>query len=490
MNTYINKLFRNESFRFVFIKYLSFGILFINVFILNYRLGLYYFGIYAFYKLILSYSSYTNLGINYALNILPANKKIVSQKHINNLFTNGIVYNFIISCFSVIIFIYALDNFSYFEKFEVNEYFYYLAFIYIVRQINILFVSYNRLVDNIKLLNLNYFLPAFIELLFLCFTKSENWSLFINVLYFYGLSQLILLVINFLYLIKSNYKVTKIYFDSFFMKKSIQQLIYNLSFYGIWLTTKTIFSKFFNVQNYSEFSFISSVVEALFLSTGAITFLMLPKLLNKITNLKELKSLINFNEVYNSANSMLCVFSILCIPILNIFFPEYSNVEEYFFALLLAHFFLNSPFTFNTLFINRGKENILTIIGLLVILIFIVIISILVKSNINLNSRYLLSIVVFSSFVYSSLVKVIAVKKYNLTKLNLNFFFNEIIMFKETLVIFVLMLLSFINIFYLYLFPIFIAIHLILNFKNIFIITSYIKKLLNNPDILALSIRK
>ena len=217
---------------------------------------------------------------------------------------------------------------------------------------------------------------------------------------------------------------------------------------------------------------------------------MLPKLLNKITNLKELKSLINFNEVYNSANSMLCVFSILCIPILNIFFPEYSNVEEYFFALLLAHFFLNSPFTFNTLFINRGKENILTIIGLLVILIFIVIISILVKSNINLNSRYLLSIVVFSSFVYSSLVKVIAVKKYNLTKLNLNFFFNEIIMFKETLVIFVLMLLSFINIFYLYLFPIFIAIHLILNFKNIFIITSYIKKLLNNPDILALSIRK
>jgi hypothetical protein len=490
MKTHINKFFKNESFRFVFLKYLSFGILFINVFILNSSLGLYYFGIYSFYKLILSYSSYTNLGINYALNILPANKKIVSRKHINDLFVNSVVYNFITSFFSIIIFFYALNNFSYFEKFEVKGYFYYLAFIYVIRQINILYVSYNRLLDNIKLLNLNYLLPVVIEFLFLCFTKTENWSLFINILYVYGLSQLILLLVNVFYLVKSNFKVSRIYFDSFFVKKSIQQLIYNLSFYGIWLSIKTIFSKYFTLQNYSEFSFISSVVEALFLSTGAITFLMLPKLLNKISNLKEHKSLINLNQVYNSSNSMLCVLSILSIPILNIFFPEYSNVQEYFCTLLLAHFFLNSPFTFNTLLINKGEENILTIIGILVILIIIVIISILVNSNINLNLRYLLVIIIFSSFVYSTLVKVIAVKKYNLTKLNLIFFFNEIIMLKETFVIFVALLFSFINIFYLYLIPVFIAIHLILNFKSVFIIASYIKKLLNNPDILTLNIKK
>ena len=486
--SYLTKVVKNASFRFVFLKYLSFGILFLNVFILNTKLGLYYFGIYAFYKLILSYSSYSNLGINYALNILPSNKQNVSQKYINDLFTNSFVYNIIFSLLSITIFFYVQKNYAYVEKFKVDEYFWYLAFIYIIRQFNIIFVSYNRLVDNINLLNLNYILPAIIELLLLCFTKTEGWALFINILYFFGLSQFILLVINLFFLIKSNFIPAKIYLNWFFLKKSLHQLIYNLSFYGIWLTTKTVFSKYLTIEDYSEFSFISSVIEALFLSTGAITFLMLPKLLNKIANLKEYKSLLDFNKVYNSTNSLLCVFGLLLIPFLNLFFPEYSQVEEYFCALLLAQFFLNSPFTFNTIFINKGEENILTIIGVLVIVFFISVISISFVTNINLSSSYLLTIVIFSSFIYSSLVKVIAINRYEFSELNMEFFFTEILMVRELSVMMIIFLLSLYNLFNIYFLPLFILIHIAFNYHNIIKITQYIKRLLNDPGLLILKI--
>jgi len=487
---YLFKLLKSESFRFVFLKYLSFAILFINVLILNTKLGLYYFGIYSFYKLLLSYSSYSNLGINYALNILPSNKQNVSNKHICDLFTNSLFYSFILSLLSIGVFFFITEKYGYLEKFEVSSYFWCFAFIYIIRQFNIIFISYNRLVDNIKLLNLNYLLPVSIELIFLCYTNAVGSELFINILYLFGVSQSMLLVSNLYFLFKSRFIPSKLYINYFFLKKSIHQLIYNLSFYGIWLTTRSCFSKYLTIEDYSEFSFISSVVEALFLSTGAITFLMLPKLLNKISNLKEYHSLLEMNKVYNSTNSLLCVFGLLLIPFFNFLFPEYSQVDKYFCALLLAQFFLNSPFTFNTLFINKGKENVLTIIGVMVIAFFIVAAYFLLINIGTLEPSYLLVIVIFMCFVYSSLVKIIALRTYRMSKLNFNFLINEVFMLQHISTISFVLILSFLDSFNFYFVPVLILFHLIFNHKSISEIIKYIQKLLNNPKLLTLKIEE
>tara|TARA_Y100000589_G_scaffold291859_1_gene295626 strand:- start:9021 stop:9944 length:924 start_codon:yes stop_codon:yes gene_type:complete len=306
----------------------------------------------------------------------------------------------------------------------------------------------------------------------------------------FALSQFILLLSNLYFLFKSSFIPSKLYINWFFLKKSIHQLIYNLSFYGIWLITRSYFSKYLTIEDYSEFSFISSVVEALFLSTGAVTFLMLPKLLNKISNLKEYQPLLEMNKVYNSTNSLLCVFGLLLIPFFNFLFPEYSQADKYFCALLLAQFFLNSPFAFNTLFINKGNENVLTIIGMVVIAFFILAAYFLLINVSALEPGYLLVIAVFTCFLYSSLVKIIALKTYRISKLNFNFLINEVFMLQHISTITFMLILSLLDSFNFYFVPVLVLFHLFFNHKNISEIIKYIQKLLNNPKLLTLKIEK
>jgi len=485
-----NKFISNEAFRFVFYKYLSFAIIFVNSFLLNLKLGVYVFGFYAFYKLLLSYSSYSNCGLNYALNVLPASEKITSSYKINKSFSDSLLYNFIFSLISVLFFLFLIDEYVIFETYNVTRYKYLLIIIYFFRQINILFVSYNRLNNNIKELNVNYLLPPILELILLCFSFQIEWDLFICVLYVYFFSQITLLIINLRTLNKLNYKFTGFEINRELLKKGVYQLLYNFSFYAIMLALRTIFSHSSSVEVFSEFSFVFSVSEALFLSTGAITFLMLPKLLNKISNLTNYKIFVEYNKHYNFSNSIICVFSVLMIPILNLFFPVYDRVEEYLILMLIAQFFLNSSFVYNTILINKGKEDIMIYSGVFAILILFIAGFFSYLFSVESKSIFILSSFIISALIYSSIIKIYACYKFSLAVFNFNFLITEIFLFKKVLILFVLLIMVFNNIFTIYIFPILIVLHFLINYSSLKSLRKIIVLFLNNPNAIKLKVKE
>lgn len=485
---FIKKIIFNESFRFVFYKYLSFVIIFVNSFLLNYKLGIYFFGFYAFYKLLLAYSSYSNFGLNYALNVLPASDKKISSYKINKYFSDSLFCNFIFSLITVLIFLSLVDEFVIFKTYNVFKYKYLLILIYFFRQINILFVSYNRLHNNIKELNINYLLPPFFEFIILCFANQTEWDLFLLVLYIYFFSQILLFIINLISLFKLKYRFTGFEINNELLKKGIKQLFYNFSFYAIMLVFKTVFSNSSSIESFSEFSFVFSISEALFLATGAFTFLMLPKLLNMISNLTNYNVLVSYNKHYNFSNSIICILSVLIIPILNFLFPVYTMVEEYLILMLIAQFFLNSSFVYNTILINNGQEYVMICSGFFSILIIFLTGFFSYLLPVDVKLFVIIFSFVISSLFYSSIIKFYSCYKFSLLEFNFKFFIEEILLLKEVAILFVLLVLILNNIFTVYSYLILTVLHFLINYSSLKKLKNMVIIFLNNPNVLRLKI--
>ena len=345
----IKKLVKSETSLYLANKYITYVIQFGIVILCAKLLGIKYFAIYSFIKLLGQYHSYTNLGINYSFNVIGSTLKESNKHNLNNLFNNTLFLNFgfIVVTILMTIFLFSLDI-DLILKYSLKDYILPIILYLTLKQLNVLFATYSRLINNLRFINIFYLLPVSFELItLLILFKTHNTLLYI--IWSMVLSHFLISVLFFRQYY-SNFKITSYnlpLLKNIFIK-GIMLFIYNFTFYYLLIGAKSFVIKFGSVNAFSNFSLSSNIVEAISLALSAITFLIYPKILNIYNSKSKARTLSfikNNGELYALCLTTLFFCLLLIYPVIEILFNEFTNLSSTIIGLSL------SSFTFKYIFI-------------------------------------------------------------------------------------------------------------------------------------------
>ena len=396
-------LLKNKKIQFIFTKYITYFLYFIISILVANKLGLFFFGIYGFFKLLIQYFSYSNLGVNYSGLVIMSEQKVLDNSKNENILSLSLIISAI--SFLVIFVLFSLIcNYIYpylYEKYNVNEYIFFLFIIILFKQFNQIFINTNRIYDNLSLINWAYIIPCLCELLALLFGNEE--SLLRNILWAMVISNIFVTI---LFLVKTPIKIhcrPKIADARCLLLRGIKLLAYNVSFYFIILVSKSFISKYFQVEEFAQYSFSYNLSDAVMLLNNAISFLIYPALLNKLymtsDNFEKKAILHETQEKYMLIANLIIIVAFIVLPLLHYIVPEYNKSPDILYSLLFAQLLIANTFTLSTNLVQLKKENSLIVIGLgtIIFMLFVNLMLLKLTKNIIVVSYGLsLSLIIYN----------------------------------------------------------------------------------------------
>jgi O-antigen/teichoic acid export membrane protein len=372
---FFKTFFGNKVVGFLLSKYLAFGFQLINSMLIAKYLGLYFFGIYGLVTLILQYLNYSSFGIYNSYQIIFASEKKMSeldqQKLTGNAFFSLLGVSILLIIASIpMLFCRSLNVFG---KYDFKEFILPIFTIGILVHFNTLYIAIYRLFGKISIMNIySLILPAFQLVVLLIFKGKELLYSLVFAMLFANFAALLLFVFYspvkvklFRYLEMA--LIVKLFKRGFFL------LCYNLSFFGIIITARTMVGFFYSIEDFALFNFSNSISQAIFLLLGSLNFLFYPKLINVISQKADMKEVIEFIEkirkFYLTLTLLIILFSLLVMPILFIYLPNYKKSLISLQLLMLGQLLIDNSYGYSTLLIQRSKENWLTIIGCFAVLL-------------------------------------------------------------------------------------------------------------------------
>ena len=358
----IKKILKSEIINYSLFSYLGQGIAFINILLLSQILSLKSFGEYSLITLILSYLSYSSLGVNYSfVNYLSIKVKKINLSTL--IYGNTIVFIsfvfIIILCISLLI-MSQISSSSY-----LFDYFILVYLIALFNSFNNIYIKLYRVYNNIIKLIFNQFFPPFC-LLILIIIKNEILTVFdvLLIMCFARFFCFLYFLINppLKLFLKFNYRLFKI-----LIKKGLNLLSYNFSFGFISICTLSVFSFFNSIEDFGSYKLAYTISTIPLLIGGAVENLIYPKVFNRINKLKEKKLEIfmkKINSIYIFSMVIINVIILHLAVLLEYFLKNHENLGVIIFSFLLGNIFLVSTYHLRILFVTKSKENILTIISL------------------------------------------------------------------------------------------------------------------------------
>jgi O-antigen/teichoic acid export membrane protein len=483
----LRQLFKSSIFQFIIVKYLGYGIQFLNALLIARYLGLFYFGIYGFTNLALQYLSYTNIGVQYSFNVLISTDNTINKIKTENYLSNSIMISLLIG-FSILIILIIIRYFGlldFLDKYLFTKYYILVMVTAIVQFLINIYISFFRIRNKFQLINLSTILPGVLMLICLAFFKEEDlfWALLITLL----TSQLLILG---LFIYSSNIRI-KFTLDKSVCKTLISRgvflLAYNLSFYLIILVARTVVSYFYKVEEFALFNFANSLSIAITMLIGSFGFLIFPKMLNKFSTMDgpdRIAFMQKTRTIYLFGTFFIIFSSIAFLPLIFLFLPDYKSALNCIIALLISQLLLENSFGYSTLLIQEGREKTLTIYGYIaVVIVFIV--GIINKKLLNLDFDYISIAVICGVMVYSHLVISLGntiTKQFSRTSSLLLYIYN----YKYFIPLFSFVVLFFLSRFYFLNIFIVLLVFLVLNIKELKTVLTQIKEILLNKSILQI----
>jgi O-antigen/teichoic acid export membrane protein len=319
----------------------------------------------------------------------------------NSVFVSVIIGLCILLFVIVLYYVGLLDSL---DKYMFKEYFLIIIVTAIFQYLNNIYINLYRIFNKLQLINLSGILPSAMMIVCLFFFKEKR--LFWALMYVFMLSQIIIVT---LFVVRSdvkiNFKFDRIICNSL-IKRGVFLLAYNLSFYLIILTARTIVSYFYSVEEFGLFNFANSLSMAIMMLIGSFGFLVFPKMLNRFSILNG-NELIGFLEksrkIYLFATFFIVFISIAFLPLIFEFLPEYKEARTTIIILLLSQIILENNFGYPTLMIQKGLEKTLTFFGYIAV-IAVLLTGLLFSVILNYGSVFLSVSVVISAVVYSQMV--------------------------------------------------------------------------------------
>lgn len=391
----VRKAFKNPAILYVVSRYGTYFIQFINSLFIAIYLGPYYLGIWGFINLVLGYLAQINLGIPHSVNVIVSIHK-EREDYVRKVIGNGLS---MITGLSIVIILFFVINYAgeinIGEIYNFNTYLIPVCIIAIVTHFNSMFTSIFRIYGKIFIIALNQSLYPLLVLISILFFRGEE------LLWILVLANAVSLIFVFVLFLAQMPVQLRFLFD-FKLIKYIQLrgwhlFIYNASFYLILLSTKTFISGNYRVEEFGYFTFSFSLANAVLLLLNSISYLILPKMINRfaIAENQQVQQILNtIRTAFISLSHLLIHFVIMIFPLFLIFFPDYQPASTVFKITALTVVLYTNSFGYQGLLMARGKEKLIATIALSALIINILIAAFLV---------HVLE-VAFSSVIFSTLI--------------------------------------------------------------------------------------
>ena len=280
----IKKVLSNKVILYLVSRYFIFFIQFISSIYLAIKLEPYYFGVWGFILLMISYLSYINFGIDKSLNILMIqNKK--NKGYIKDFVSNSFFLVSILSILTVCLAIcYLIFDIQLFEKYDIGNYFYIICIISILFHFNSLMGTIYRVKN--RLFELAFFQSIIPILIFIVMFMAKGVTLLSILLGATVIGHIATLIV-----FLKNKKVPLGGQVSFsvslkLMNKGFYLFIYNVCFFLIILSTRTMISYFYSVENFGYFTFSYTLANSILLLLQALSVVIFPKIIDKLHSSK------------------------------------------------------------------------------------------------------------------------------------------------------------------------------------------------------------
>lgn len=368
MKNKIAQIFLSKILHFILIRYLGFGIQFINTLLFAKYLGTFYLGVYGFLTLMIQYLNYLNLGTQYSLNYFLSVKKSSMIK--KSIYSNALFINILIIFTLILLFsLFSLFKINLFNKYNVNNFYLLVVFIASAQILNQLFINIFRTYGILWQINISFLIIPLIQVFGVFFFEGQE--LLYYLLWAILLGNFVSLVIFFIYCPFDNFPKFNLTVSKSILTKGINLLIYNMSFYLIMLSGKTLVGIFYSVENMGQYSFGSNLSNAVMMVLGSVSFLFFSKMVNRLASFKDVINSLSYIEksrkVYFNLTMIIVLFFFVIIPYLNWMFIDYSKAFKVCQILLIAQIIIANSFGFSTLLIAKNKEKYLTKIGIITV---------------------------------------------------------------------------------------------------------------------------
>ncbi len=479
----IKKILTNKVFFYLATRYFTYAIQFTISFFVAAKLEPYYFGIWSFVLLLLNYYSLINFGISNSVNVLLVQYKEDTHKTDNIIKTSLFLVGGVCALIVLFTVYYYGIGVAFFDKYSLKP------FLYLISIIGIL-THYNNLLSTIVRVKNDIFKVAFFQsiiplLCFIALFLAKESTLMFLLLFAYiigNIASIILFVTDkrISYQGRCNREDAKL-----ILNKGAFLFIYNLAFYLIIISTKTIISFYFSVEEYGLFAFSYTLANTVLLLLNAFSFIIFPKLIDKLSskNINEIQcniDLIRNNYITLAHGLLYCVIALY--PLFLLLLPKYAGTIPLFHFIALTTLMSVNSFGFSTYLLAQNKEKLMSILAFGALLT-------------NIVGVLLMVLVMKKSYEYAILATLLTYCIYTL----LTVYFGKRILSKRVLIKDLLSDFLPWNLFLPFLFSLSIAIignysvalnifcavlFLLLNLKEITKIKNTIKRLINEPSII------
>jgi len=348
---------KNKVLLFIFSRYGTYVIHFINSLFIAVYLGPFYLGVWGFITLVTSYMNHLSFGISDSVTAIISVKKD-KDFYVQKVIGTAITMLLGLSVLAILLFsINAIFELDFGSKYNFSTFAPIVVLIGVLGYFNTLFNHIFRVYG--KLFEIAFsqtVFPVLMLLAIVCFkNKDLLWAMvFANFLAF--------LLAFLLYLIRMPLKIKPLFILDLFKTIQIKGwhlFVYNTSFYFIVISTRTFVSGYFSVEEFGYFTFAFSLANVMLLLLQSMAYLIYPKMLNRFASANKNQNtglLKKMRDAYVTTSHLLIHVAIIIFPIFLILFPQYSKASEAFKLIALSVLLYTNSFGYSGLLIAKGFE--------------------------------------------------------------------------------------------------------------------------------------
>lgn len=391
---------KNKVILFIFSRYGTYLIHFINSLFIAVYLGPYYLGIWGFITLITSYLNHINFGVVHAVTAIISVHKS-KEFYVEKIIGTSIIMLIVLSSLVVVFFISnEVFDINFGEKYNFTEYLPAVVLIGILAHFNNLLSSIFRVYGRLTEIAFHQSVfPVLMMCAIIFFKKSDLlWALV-------GANFFAFLFAFILYIVKTPVNLKLVYVHKLFKQiqiKGLHLFVYNTSFFFIIISTRSFVSAYYSVEEFGYFTFAFSLANVMLLLLQAFSYLITPKILNRFassSNIQNAEMLEKLRDAYVTTSHLLIHFAILFFPLFLLLFPSYEIASEAFKLIALAIVLYTNSFGYSGLLIAKGFEKKLGRAAFLALIINVVVALVLIKL-IHVPFTLVITSTMLSYFIY------------------------------------------------------------------------------------------
>lgn len=483
--TKLNALITNKVLIYLTSRYVTYALQFITSLVVAAKLGPYYFGIWGFFLLLLTYFQQVNLGISNSFSILYVQNKD-NEYEKNAIVSNSLVLITYLSALGICVYIYQqVFGISILKKYEIEPYFIWVCVIAVLQYYQGFIINVFRVKNKIGLVT--YCQSCVVIINFLCIFFFNGYTLLLVLAsgYLVGhLSSVILFIADggiprgFLHYCNLDYQKRII-------NKGLLLFLYNTCFYFIILSVRTIISNFYSVEEFGCFTFSFTLAHAIMLLLESLTFLVFPKLVSKLSspNLNEAnETILRYRSAYITSSHLLVYFALILFPLIVHFFPKYSGAITAMNIIALTILTNSHSSGYSETLISRNKEKYSAVISLIALAINCVL-ALFFAMVLKVSYSYVIISTLITYILYSTTVCYFGKKILGQT-FTINSFLKSYFPLRQFIPYVLALFISIVGMNSLVFIPL--CIFIFLNWKEIKSIVNIVKRLFVSPDIVNL----